>query len=146
MGVLTNPPDDADFNASFRPILQEADHFLVRDLRIVNQQLFLRPLQETAEDLTGVRRTHDERIEPWRVRLSGGVGLKELHGLSHPLGILSDKSETAAVIDVHVRKVERKHVKDAPIDDDKLVVIADQVVVTTGENNSGFEEAHLQLA
>ena len=56
------------------------------------------------------------------------VGTEQSCRFVHPVGPGAHDAEAAAVVDIQVREIEGQHVQDTPVDQDVLVVIADQVV------------------
>src|SRR5689334_20010025 len=106
-----------------RPVAQEMDHRSVADLRIINQQLFLRAFNEMRKLLSRVNRTDHEALQSWLVRLASNIGVEQSRGFLQNLGIVDDKSETAAVLDIEVCVIERQQIQYAKIDDHELVMM-----------------------
>ena len=69
-----------------------------------------------------------------------------LCGFAYPVRVGGHDAEATAVVDVQMREIERQHAQDTAIDQDVLVVIADQVVGSASHDDSGIETAQLQLA
>ena len=75
-----------------------------------------------------------------RVESASNNSNRFLHGLA----VSGNKSESAAVVDIQVRKIERQQVQRFSVDDDQLIVIANQVVRGAGNGNAGFQKAHFE--
>src|SRR4029077_17215949 len=99
-------------------MLQDANHLVIGNFRIVNQKLFMCAFEEIAEHLPGIGGADDKRIQPTDVGDSLAICLYKLDSLSHALGFFRDDSEPAAAIDVQVREVEGEDVQRSPVNND----------------------------
>jgi hypothetical protein len=66
-GLSTDRPDDSDIDSLLGPVAQRAQHLGVGDLGIVEEQLFLGPMNERQELFAGVDRADDEGVETCRI-------------------------------------------------------------------------------
>ncbi len=137
--------DDLDIHAGLRARIQQPQHCGIADFRVVDQQLLLGPFQKRRELLARIHGTHDEGGVPRYIRLALGVGFEKFHRFGDQLGVGGHQSEAAAVVDVQVGKVKGQQKQLAAVDDQKLVVVARQVVGGARHGDAGFQQPHFQL-
>ncbi len=131
---------------ALRALLQHAQDEVVADLRVVDQQLLPRPLDERRQHLARGLRADDQAI------VAGHVGLARRGrprtacsaSLTSFLSVVDD-AEAAALLDVELRVVEAEHVERV-VDDHHLAVIARQVVGGARDGDPGVEQLQLELA
>src|SRR6266436_1620850 len=145
-GSPANFPNDSNVDPGFDPLLQYADHLFIRDLRVINEQLFLRPFEEAAQHLSRVCATHYKVVPACDIGTSRTIGFEELYRFLDQYFILGDNTESAAVFDIEVREVKRKHHQNPPINNEIFVVITDQIVGGARNRNSVFQKSLLELA
>ena len=138
--------DNADFDAGFYAILKDAQHFFIGNFWIVDQQLFSRALQKITEDFTGVGRADDEGVHSGFVSGAGAIRAKKFSGFAHPGGIGGDNSEATAVVNIEMGEIEGEDVEDAAINNEKFIVVADQIVGGASDDDAVIEKASFELA
>src|SRR5260370_39996515 len=74
-----NFSNDSNVDSCFDPFLQYADHLFIRDLRVINEQLFLRTFEEAAQHLSRVCGTHYNVVRGWDIGTSRTIGFEELY-------------------------------------------------------------------
>src|SRR5687767_14972144 len=139
-------PDDPDVDSLLGPAVQRAQHLGVGDLGIVEEQLFLGPVNEREELLAGVDGADDEPVKAGFVRLSIAIRLEQLQRLLHEGAFPRDDREAAAMVDIEMGEVEGHHEEQPPVDDQHLVVIAREVVRGPRHGHTRIEQTHLELA
>ena len=73
------------------------------------------------------------------------VGLEQLDRLLHMLSIRCDDPETSAVLNIQPGEVEGQKKELPAIDNHELAVVADQVVVRSGNSDTCGEQTYFQF-
>ena len=128
------------------PFFEKPQNLFVGDLGIVNPQLFARFLNKGGELSAGIHGTHDKSLKAAAVGLPVKVGIEKPDRLLNNFGIRDHQAETAAVLNIHVNKVERQQEQGAPIDNHHLAVVTDEIVGGSAHRDSRLQEPHLQSA
>ncbi len=103
-------------------------------------------LDERGELLAGVRGTHDESIQAGGILLPVEIGFEQFHRLLDHLGVPGDNAEAAAMIDIHVDKVERQQEQRPAIHDHHFAVVTNQIIRRAPHGYASLEKTRLQAA
>src|SRR5215469_4834956 len=87
---FTDPPYDANLGPSANPFSQKSNHPRVADFGIVNQQLLLRSLDKTRQQLARIYRAYDEITEFRTVGLPFDIGFEQLRRLPYEIRVIRD--------------------------------------------------------
>ena len=112
---------------------------------IIDQQLFFGSLEKKLELLAGIQGADDEVIPFREVAPAQGIGLKQLYCLLNAPAVFGNHPEAAAVLDIQISEIEGQHVKHGPIDDHKLVVVADEIIRRARHRHPRLKQSHLKL-
>src|SRR6266498_5876074 len=104
--VSAHAAENADFHSCALPFLQMAQHGLVADFRIVDQEFLFRAFDEPGQFAPGIHWANNKIVVAGRVNLAFGVRFKEPHGFRHELGIMRHKAEAATAGDIETSEVE----------------------------------------
>src|SRR5215471_10252793 len=119
MNLRTQQPstfsDNAHLHTGLSTLLQNADHLLVGNLRIVNEQLLSGSCQKVMQHLPRVRGADHKLIRRGRIFLACAIGLEKPDCLLNQRLVLRNDPEAAAVVHIEMSKIKRKNVKNGAV-------------------------------
>jgi hypothetical protein len=118
-------------------LVQLAEHLVVGQAAVVDQELPARPSDEAPQPDTRVLGADDE-VGSGRPEFLApvGIGLDETLRLAHDGCFPRHHAEAAALADVEARVVESQDEQGLPVDQQELAVVTDHVVI--GPRHQGF--------
>src|SRR5579885_3084343 len=98
--------NNPNFHAGLFPFIKQTQHGAIADFGVVDEQFFLRALEELRQLFSRIDRTDQKLAFSCGINLSLCVGFEQLSCLSHQFWVAGYQTETAAVVNVEIGEVE----------------------------------------
>jgi len=134
----------APFHARLRTLGEQAQDQPIADLGVVDEQLLLGLLDETAQDLARRLRADHELVVAGCVGLPGAVGLEQRGRLFDEPRLGRNDAEAAALLDVELRVIEAEHVQRV-VNEQHLSVVPRKIIGRPSDRHAGVEQAQFEL-